>query len=41
VLQTTKGYLVQMAVLAVRNFVSAADGGAPGLALIRGFARRA
>jgi len=38
--ETTMGYLVQMAGLAVHNFVSAATGIALALALIRGFARR-
>ncbi|HXZ02807.1 MAG TPA: potassium-transporting ATPase subunit KdpA [Stellaceae bacterium] len=38
--ETTMGYLVQMAGLAVHNFVSAAVGIALALALIRGFARR-
>ena len=38
--ETTVGYLVQMAGLAVHNFVSAAVGIALALALIRGFARR-
>ena len=37
---TTLGYLVQMAALAVQNFVSAAVGIAVAVALIRGFARR-
>jgi len=36
---TTVGYLVQMAALAVQNFVSAAVGIAVAVALIRGFAR--
>src|SRR5215475_14399310 len=36
---TTLGYLVQMAALAVQNFVSAAVGIAVAIALIRGFAR--
>src|SRR5262245_23495244 len=36
---TTLGYLVQMAALAVQNFVSAAVGIAVAVALIRGFAR--
>src|SRR5215813_12032499 len=36
---TTVGYLVQMAALAVQNFVSAAVGIAVAIALIRGFAR--
>src|SRR6476646_4899651 len=38
--ETTMGYLVQMAGLAVHNFVSAATGIALALALIRGFTRR-
>src|SRR6202048_2017223 len=38
--ETTMGYLVQMAGLAVHTFVSAATGIALALALIRGFARR-
>ena len=38
--ETTMSYLVQMAGLAVHNFVSAATGVALALALIRGFARR-
>jgi len=38
--ETTMGYLVQMAGLAVHNFVSAATGIALALALIRAFARR-
>ena len=38
--ETTMGYLVQMAGLAVHNFVSAAAGIAMALALIRGFVRR-
>jgi potassium-transporting ATPase potassium-binding subunit len=38
--EATMGYLVQMAGLAVQNFVSAAVGIALALALIRGFARR-
>jgi K+-transporting ATPase ATPase A chain len=38
--ETTMGYLVQMAGLAVHNFVSAAVGIAMVLALIRGFVRR-
>lgn len=37
---TTLGYFVQMAALAVQNFVSAAVGIAVAVALIRGFARR-
>jgi len=37
---TTVGYLVQMAALAVQNFISAAVGIAVAVALIRGFARR-
>ncbi len=38
--ETTMSYLVQMAGLAVHNFVSAATGISMALALIRGFARR-
>jgi len=38
--EATMGYLVQMAGLAVHNFVSAAVGIALAIALIRGFARR-
>src|ERR1700761_2706820 len=38
--ETTMSYLVQMAGLAVHNFISAATGIALALALIRGFARR-
>jgi potassium-transporting ATPase potassium-binding subunit len=38
--ETTMGYLLQMAGLAVHNFVSAAAGIALALALIRGFVRR-
>ena len=38
--ETTMGYLVQMAGLAVHNFVSAATGIALAIALVRGFARR-
>jgi len=38
--ETTMGYLVQMAGLAVHNFLSAAVGIALALALIRGFAKR-
>jgi potassium-transporting ATPase potassium-binding subunit len=38
--ESTMGYLVQMAGLAVQNFVSAAVGIAVGVALVRGFARR-
>ena len=37
--ESTMSYLVQMAVLAVQNFVSAAAGIAVAIALIRGFAR--
>ncbi|GII58773.1 potassium-transporting ATPase potassium-binding subunit [Planotetraspora thailandica] len=37
--ETTMGYLVQMAGLAVQNFVSAAVGMAVAIALVRGFAR--
>jgi len=37
--ETTMGYLVQMAGLTVHNFVSAAVGIAPAIALIRGFAQ--
>ena len=36
--ETTMSYLVQMAALAVQNFVSAAVGIAVAIALIRGFA---
>jgi K+-transporting ATPase ATPase A chain len=38
--ETTQGHLVQMAGLAVQNFVSAAVGMAVAVALVRGFARR-
>ena len=38
--ETTVSYFVQMAVLTVQNFVSAAAGVAVSVALIRGFARR-
>ncbi len=38
--ETTQGHLVQMAGLAVQNFVSAAVGMAVAIALVRGFARR-
>lgn len=38
--ETTEGHLVQMAGLAVQNFVSAAVGMAVAIALVRGFARR-
>ncbi len=38
--ETTMSYLVEMAGLAVHNFVSAAAGIAMGVALVRGFARR-
>ena len=38
--ESTMGYLVQMAALAVQNFVSAAVGMAVAIALVRGFARR-
>jgi len=38
--ESTMGYLVQMAGLAVQNFVSAAVGIAVAIALVRGFARR-
>src|SRR5579872_4754361 len=38
--ETTVSYLVQMAALAVQNFVSAAAGMAVAVALIRGFARQ-
>jgi K+-transporting ATPase ATPase A chain len=38
--ETTMSYLIQMAGLAVHNFVSAAAGIAMAMALIRGFARR-
>jgi K+-transporting ATPase ATPase A chain len=38
--ESTLGYLVQMAGLAVQNFVSAATGIAVAVALVRGFARR-
>ena len=37
--ESTMGYLVQMAGLAVQNFLSAATGIAVGIAMIRGFAR--
>jgi potassium-transporting ATPase potassium-binding subunit len=37
--ESTMGYLVQMAALAVQNFLSAATGIAVAIALIRGFAR--
>src|ERR1039457_6352833 len=37
--EATMGYLVQMAGLAVQNFLSAATGIAVGIAMIRGFAR--
>jgi potassium-transporting ATPase potassium-binding subunit len=37
--ETTQGHLVQMAGLAVQNFVSAAAGMAVAIALVRGFAR--
>jgi K+-transporting ATPase ATPase A chain len=37
--ESTQGYLVQMAGLAVQNFVSAAVGMAVAIALVRGFAR--
>jgi len=37
--ESTQGYLVQMAGLAVQNFVSAAAGMAVAIALVRGFAR--
>src|SRR5215471_396664 len=37
--ESTMSYLIQMAVLAVQNFVSAAAGIAVAIALIRGFAR--
>src|SRR5262245_17526242 len=37
--ESTMSYLVQMAVLAVQNFVSAAVGLAVAIALVRGFAR--
>ncbi len=37
--ETTEGHLVQMAGLAVQNFVSAAVGMAVAIALVRGFAR--
>ncbi len=37
--ESTMSYLVQMAALAVQNFVSAAAGIAVAIALIRGFAR--
>src|SRR6202000_1493238 len=37
--ESTMGYLVQMAGLAVQNFLSAATGIAVAIALIRGFAR--
>ncbi len=38
--ESTQGHLVQMAGLAVQNFVSAAVGMAVAMALVRGFARR-
>ena len=38
--ESTEGHLVQMAGLAVQNFVSAAVGMAVAIALVRGFARR-
>lgn len=38
--ETTQGHLVQMAGLAVQNFVSAAVGMAVAVALVRGFARK-
>ena len=38
--ETTQGHLVQMAGLAVQNFVSAAVGMAVAIALVRGFVRR-
>lgn len=38
--ESTQGYVVQMAGLAVQNFVSAAVGMAVAMALVRGFARR-
>ncbi|MFD1934552.1 MULTISPECIES: potassium-transporting ATPase subunit KdpA [Nonomuraea] len=38
--ESTMGHLVQMAALAVQNFVSAAVGMAVAIALVRGFARR-
>jgi len=38
--ESTQGHLVQMAGLAVQNFVSAAAGMAVAIALVRGFARR-
>ncbi|WP_063065013.1 potassium-transporting ATPase subunit KdpA [Nocardia violaceofusca] len=38
--ESTQGHLVQMAGLAVQNFVSAAVGTAVAVALVRGFARR-
>ncbi|MDD4866640.1 MAG: potassium-transporting ATPase subunit KdpA [Mycobacterium sp.] len=38
--ETTQGHLVQMAGLAVQNFVSAAVGMAVAITLVRGFARR-
>lgn len=38
--ESTQGHLVQMAGLAVQNFVSAAVGMAVGITLVRGFARR-
>lgn len=38
--ESTQGHLVQMAALAVQNFVSAAVGMAVAIALVRGFARR-
>ena len=39
--ESTMGHLVQMAGLAVQNFVSAAVGMAVAIALVRGFARPA
>ena len=39
--ESTQGHLVQMAGLAVQNFVSAAVGMAVAIALVRGFARNA
>jgi potassium-transporting ATPase potassium-binding subunit len=38
--ESTQGHLVQMAGLAVQNFVSASVGMAVGIALVRGFARK-
>ena len=38
--ESTQGHLVQMAGLAVQNFVSAAVGMAVAMAFVRGFARR-